>query len=229
MAAFAADAAEDEPRASMIAAPRFETVGMKSSSSHFWSPTTSAAFLPPTSAWKMSGYCVAEWLPQMVSRVISDTGAPVFFDSWLSARLWSSRVIAVKRSAGTSGACDDAMNALVLAGLPTTRMRTSSAAPALIASPCGLKMPPLASSRSPRSMPAVRGRAPTSNATLTPSNAALASAVTSMPVSNGKAQSSSSIAVPAAALSAGSISSSRSATGTSAPSSCPDATRNSSA
>ena len=30
MAAFAADAADDEPRASMIAAPRLATVGMKS-------------------------------------------------------------------------------------------------------------------------------------------------------------------------------------------------------
>ena len=105
MAALAADAADDAPRASMIAAPRLATVGMKSLSSHCWSFTTSAAFLPPTWAWKMSGYCVAEWFPQMVSRVISETGAPVFFDSWLSARLWSRRVMAVKRSAGTSGAC----------------------------------------------------------------------------------------------------------------------------
>ena len=48
----------------------------------------------------------------------------------------------------------------------------SSAAPALIASPCGLKMPPLASSRSPRSIPGPRGRAPTSRPTLQPSKAA---------------------------------------------------------
>lgn len=44
MAALAAEAAEEAPRASMIAAPRLATVGMKSSASHFWSLTTSAAF-----------------------------------------------------------------------------------------------------------------------------------------------------------------------------------------
>ena len=36
------------------------------------------------------------------------------------ARLWSRRVIAVKRSRGMSGALLMAMRALVLAGLPTT-------------------------------------------------------------------------------------------------------------
>ena len=77
----------------------------------------------------------------------------------------------MKRLPGMSGACEAAMRALVLAGLPTTSTRTSLAAPALSASPCGLKMPPLADSRSPRSMPAVRGRAPTSSATLVPSKA----------------------------------------------------------
>ena len=74
MAALAAEAAEDAPRASMIAAPRLATVGMKSSASHFSSLTTSAAFLPATSAWKMSGYWVAEWLPQIVSLLMSETG-----------------------------------------------------------------------------------------------------------------------------------------------------------
>ena len=79
----------------------------------------------------------------------------------------------------------------------------SSAAWSLIALPCGLKMPPLASSRSPRSMPLVRGRAPTSRATLAPSKATFGSSVMSMPCSSGKAQSSSSMAVPSAAFSAG--------------------------
>ena len=36
----------------------------------------SAAFLPSTSAWKTSGYCVAEWLPQIVILVMSVTVAP---------------------------------------------------------------------------------------------------------------------------------------------------------
>ena len=93
----------------------------------------------------------------MASLVISVIGTPAFFASWVRARLWSRRVIAVNRSAGTSGACEEAISALVLAGLPTTSTRTSAAAPALIASPCGLKMPPLALSRSPRSIPPVRG------------------------------------------------------------------------
>jgi hypothetical protein len=45
----------------MIAAPRFWTVGMKSESSHPWSPpAASKPALPDTSAWKTSGYCVAE-------------------------------------------------------------------------------------------------------------------------------------------------------------------------
>ena len=83
--------------------------------------------------------------------------------------------MAVKRSAGMSGACVRAISELVLAGLPTTSTLMSSAAPALSASPCGLKIAPLASSRSARSMPFERGRAPISRPTLQPSNACLAS------------------------------------------------------
>ena len=96
--------------------------------------------------------------------VMSETAVPVFSASWATARLWSRRVIAVKRSAGTPSAWRCAISALVLAGLPTTSTLMSSAAPAAIASPCGLKIAPLASSRSARSMPFVRGRAPTSSA-----------------------------------------------------------------
>jgi hypothetical protein len=50
IAAFAAEAAEEAPRASMMAAPRLATVGMKVSRSQV-SSTCSAAILPPTSAW----------------------------------------------------------------------------------------------------------------------------------------------------------------------------------
>src|SRR6476659_1867970 len=99
----AAEAAEEEPRAPMIAAPRLATVGMKSCSIHAWSPTTSAAFLPLISAWKMSGYWVAEWLPQIVIFLMSVTRAPVLAASWLMARLWSRRVSAENRSFGISG------------------------------------------------------------------------------------------------------------------------------
>ena len=58
----------------MIAAPRLATVGMKVFSTQSWSPTTSAALRPPISAWKTSGYCVAEWLPQIVIFLMSVTG-----------------------------------------------------------------------------------------------------------------------------------------------------------
>ena len=58
----------------MIAAPRLATVGMNVPASQSWSPTASAALLPPTSAWNRSGYCVAEWLPQIVIFLISVTG-----------------------------------------------------------------------------------------------------------------------------------------------------------
>ena len=177
----------------------------------------------------MSGYCVAEWLPQMIIRLISETGIPVLLASCAIARLWSSRIIAVKRSAGTSGALLIAISAFVFAGLPTTRTRMSSAALSLIALPCGAKIPPFASSRSPRSIPFVRGRAPTRKATLAPSNASSGWSLISIPLSSGKAQSSSSIAVPSAAPSAGVISSKRSSTGRSGPSNWPEAIRKSSA
>ena len=119
----------------MIAAPRLATVGMKVFSSQSWSPTASAALRPPTSAWKRSGYCVAEWLPQIVIFVMSVTGAPVLAASCEIARLWSSRVSAEKRYCGMSGALLIAIRALVLAGLPVTPMRTSSAATWLSALP----------------------------------------------------------------------------------------------
>ena len=170
---------------------------------------------------------MAEWLPQIVIRFTSVSGTPSLAASWATARLWSSRVMAVNRSAGTSGAAAWAMSALVLAGLPTTSTRTSSAAPALIARPCGAKMPPLASSRSPRSMPFVRGRAPTSKATFTPSKALVASSVMSTPESSGNAQSCSSSATPSAARTACGISNSRRLTGVSGPRSWPEAIRNS--
>ena len=174
----------------------------------------------------MSGYWVAEWLPQMVILAMSLTDAPVLAASWATARLWSRRVSAEKRSRGMSRALFMAINAFVLAGLPVTATRTSSAACALSALPCTVKIAPLASSRSPRSMPFVRGRAPTSSARLTPSKIVSASSPISMPASVGKAQSSSSITTPSSACRAGVISSSRSSTGVSAPSRDPLAMRN---
>src|SRR6185503_20534949 len=77
--AFAADAADEAPRASMIAAPRLATVGMKVPSTQSWSPTSSYALFPPTWVWKRSGYWVVEWLPQMVILVTSVTGTLSFW------------------------------------------------------------------------------------------------------------------------------------------------------
>src|SRR5689334_14488979 len=103
MAAFAADAALDRPRASMMAAPRFWTVGMKSFSSQAWSSMTSAAPLPPTLAWNRSGYWVAEWFPQTVMLVTSWTGTPALMATGGGAWLGSWLVMVVKRSRGWSG------------------------------------------------------------------------------------------------------------------------------
>ena len=143
------------------------------------------------------------------------------------ARLWSRRVSAEKRSRGMSGALVIAMSALVLAGLPVTPMRMSSAATSLSALPWAVKIAPLAESRSPRSMPLVRGRAPTSSARLAPSKTLFASWPISTPASVGNAQSSSSITTPSSVFSAGSISSSCSCTGVSGPRRAPLAMRKS--
>ena len=126
-----------------------------------------------------------------------------------------------------SGALLIAISAFVLAGLPVISTLMSSAAWSFSARPCGLKIAPLASSRSPRSIPLLRGRAPTSSAMLTPSKTVLGSSPVWTADSSGNAQSSSSITTPSSALSAGVISSSRSSTGVSGPSSDPLAIRNS--
>jgi hypothetical protein len=61
-----------------------------------------------------------------------------------------------------------AISALVLAGLPTTSTLTSRSAWASSALPCTVKMAPLASSRSLRSMPGPRGRDPDQQRVLHP-------------------------------------------------------------
>jgi hypothetical protein len=228
MAADAAEAADDEPRASMMAAPRFCTVVMKSPRSQAASVMTSVAGLPPISALAKSGYWVAEWLPQIATREMSRMSTPALRASCALARFSSSRVMANQRSAGTPGALDRAIRQFVLQGFPTTRMRTSEAALAAMASPCGLKIPPFTLSRSPRSMPALRGTEPTRRAQFVPSKAVLRSDVATMSCSSGNAPSSSSMQTPSRALRAGSISRRRSTIGWSSPSSWPEAMRKSS-
>src|SRR5437588_10926403 len=104
MAALAADAALDAPRASMMAAPRLPTSGRNELSIHAWSSTRADACSPPTSAWKRFGYMVGEWLPHTPIFETSLTGTASLAASRAIARLWSRRIIEVKRSRGISGA-----------------------------------------------------------------------------------------------------------------------------
>src|SRR5437764_10721483 len=101
-APLAADIAELEPRALMTAAPRFWHWGTKVFSSQARSVMTSVAGRPLILALVKSGYCVFEWLPQMVTQVTSSLATPAFFARAVRARLWSNRVMAVQRSAGMS-------------------------------------------------------------------------------------------------------------------------------
>src|SRR6478609_6644566 len=133
--ALAALAAELAPRASMMAAPRCCTVGRKVDSIQAWSSIASAAFLPSTRALNRSGYWVAEWLPQIVMWVTALTLVLSLAASWALARLWSSRVSALNRSRGMSGALLMAISALVLAGFPVINTLTSSAALSFSARP----------------------------------------------------------------------------------------------
>ena len=99
------------------------------------------------------------------------------------------------------------------------------AALSAMAWPWGPKIPPLTVSRSPRSMPALRGIEPTSRAHEVPSKAVLRSVVVTMSLTRGNAQSSSSITTPSRAFIPGSISSRRSTTGWSGPNRAPEAMR----
>src|ERR1700730_2168263 len=148
MAALAALAAEDRPRAPLMAAARMYTVGMKVVSSQAWSLIIGQTFLPSASAWKRSGYWVAEWLPQTVTFRIEVTGFWIFCEICETARLWSSRIIAVNWLGLRLFAFFIAIRQLVLAGLPTTSTFTSRLATLSSAFPCGAKILPFASSKS---------------------------------------------------------------------------------
>ena len=186
---------------------------------------TSVAGLPPILAFLKSGYWLSLWLPQIAMWLTSPTSTPAFLASCEAARFWSSRVMANQRSAGTLGACDLAIRALVLHGLATVRTRTSGPAASLIACPWLVKIGPLARIRSARVMPSLRGIPPMKMTQSAPSNATRASsdALTSARV--GNAQSSSSMMVPVRAGRAGVISRRLSATGRSGPNTAPEASR----
>jgi len=108
-------------------------------------------------------------LPQM-AMLVTEATVPPLWASWALARFSSKRSWRTSGRPGTSGALERAIRQLGVQGLPTTRMRTSRRLLAM-ARPCGLKMPPLTLSRSPRSMPALRGTEPTRRAHEVPSNA----------------------------------------------------------
>src|SRR6266571_994382 len=124
----------------MIAAPRFCTVGMKSFSNQAWSLIIGQTFLPSHSAWKISGYWVAEWFPQTVIFLTEVIVLPSFCATWLVARLWSRRIIPVNWLGLRPFAFFIAIRQLVFAGLPTTSTLTSRFATLSSAWPCGAKI-----------------------------------------------------------------------------------------
>src|SRR5262245_35373756 len=100
MAPLAAENDDDTPVVLMMNPPRLEVPSMYAPSSHARSVMTLVAGLPLIFAFVKSGYCVSEWLPQMVMHVTASLVTPAFAASAETARLWSSRVIACHRSAG---------------------------------------------------------------------------------------------------------------------------------
>ena len=132
----------------------------------------------------------------MVMLVTSVTAAPVRCANWLTARLWSRRVIAVKLPRGMRFAFWLAMYALVLQGLPTTSTRASAEATSSIAVPWPMKIRPLSFSRSLRSMPGPRGLLPTRKTASASAKAVRSSSVEMTSGRSGYAQSRSSISTP---------------------------------
>src|SRR4029450_167147 len=157
MAPFAAENDDDTFVVSMMNLPRSWLAGTNVLSSQERSVMTLVAGLPLILALVKSGYCVFEWLPQMVTFVTPSFGTPAFFASAATARLWSSRVIAVHRSAGTSRPLREATRQFGLHGFPTISTRTSLAALLAMAFPWPTKICPFLLSRSFRSMPGPRG------------------------------------------------------------------------
>jgi hypothetical protein len=72
MAAFPAEAADDNFLNLMISAPLYYTLGVNSSFTHLES-TNDKAFFPLIVAFLISGYIVGEWFPQTANFLISVT------------------------------------------------------------------------------------------------------------------------------------------------------------
>mmetsp|Transcript_14222 Transcript_14222/g.20675 ORF Transcript_14222/g.20675 Transcript_14222/m.20675 type:complete len:227 (-) Transcript_14222:61-741(-) len=202
--------ADDSLRALMTAAPRCCTVLMKSPCSHAaLSTALGTGFLPEsvcTVAKVTSGYCVDEWLPQMVTPSTADGFTFIFIATCDWARLQSSRVSAVKLFLGMLGAVCCRTHAFVLAGLPTTTTLTFFDATSFNKRPCALKIFTFLASRSFRSIPGPRGKAPRPMTTSTLAKATDGSMVTTTAARRSKPQSSSSILTPPSAIWARSMS-----------------------
>lgn len=74
-----------------------------------------------TVAWLTSGYWVDEWLPQIMTFFTSETWTFNLSEIWPKALLWSSLVKQEMFLSGIDGANSFKINALVFAGLATTR------------------------------------------------------------------------------------------------------------
>mmetsp|Transcript_29010 Transcript_29010/g.72789 ORF Transcript_29010/g.72789 Transcript_29010/m.72789 type:complete len:218 (+) Transcript_29010:502-1155(+) len=190
----------------MTAAPRVCTVAMSSPRSQAWSSAelkTSTAGTPAIVVEEISGYCVLEWLPQITARRTCWTLTPERSASWAWRRLWSKRVSAMTFSTAIVGAALRArMAAFVLAGLPTTSTLHVGSPTRASALPASAKMATFLASRSARSIPSLRGKAPSMMATSAPANATSWSSVASTVPSCAESRSSSSSLTPPSAPSA---------------------------
>lgn len=74
-----------------------------------------------TVAWLTSGYCVDEWLPQIITFLTSDTWTFNLSEIWPNALLWSNLVKQEIFLSGMEGANSFKISALVFAGLATTK------------------------------------------------------------------------------------------------------------
>src|SRR4029450_4318413 len=102
MAPFAAENDDDTFVVSMMNLPRSWLAGTNVLSSQERSVMTLVAGLPLILALVKSGYCEFEWFPQMVMHVTASLPTPAVIARAAIARLWSRRVMACQRSAGTS-------------------------------------------------------------------------------------------------------------------------------
>ena len=158
----AAEAALDLPRCSIISAPLFWTLGINSSIIHLESRSRISLSLLSIKQLLMSGYCVAEWFPHTINRLICSTLLFVFEDNMLLARFWSNLINEVMLSAGIFFEFFWIIRAFVFAGFPTTIIFEVFLALLSIISACLWKIFALSNNKSALCIPFDLGLAPTS-------------------------------------------------------------------